>query len=112
MKQSTQYFLFWLFIVAGTVLESVGDVAFRYATLNNNELFRWGGFMVYILGSASWAVSLKYHELTKGLVVFIGLNVFMVALMSRWLFSEQLTKNQIIGIFFVLLGIFFTEIYK
>jgi multidrug transporter EmrE-like cation transporter len=103
------YVLFWIFIIIGTFLESVGDVAFRYATIANKEFYRWVGYIVYVLGSASWAISLKYHELTKGLIVFIALNVFMVAIASKYMFSENLNVNQMIGIFLVLLGIFFVE---
>ena len=106
---SKEYILFWIFIVLGTFLESVGDVSFRYATVFNKELYRWLGYIVYILGSAAWAISLKYHELTKGLIVFIGVNVLMVAIASRYMFAEHLSVNQIIGILLVLLGIFFVE---
>jgi len=67
------YILFWIFIIIGTFLESVGDICFRYATVANKELYRWLGYIVYILGSAAWAVSLKYHELTKGLIIFISI---------------------------------------
>ena len=104
-----EYILFWIFIILGTFLESVGDVSFRYATLANKELYRWLGYVIYILGSASWAISLKYHELTKGLIVFIAFNVLMVAIASRYMFAEHLTINQMIGIVLCLLGIFFVE---
>ena len=104
-----EYILFWIFIVLGTFLESVGDVAFRYATLANKEFYRWVGYIIYVLGSASWAISLKYHELTKGLIVFIALNVLMVAVASRYMFAEHLNVNQMIGIILVLAGIFFVE---
>jgi multidrug transporter EmrE-like cation transporter len=104
-----EYILFWIFIVLGTFLESVGDVAFRYATIHHKEFYRYTGYIIYILGSASWAISLKYHELTKGLIVFIALNVLMVAVASRYMFAEHLNANQMIGILFVLAGIFFVE---
>jgi len=106
---SREYILFWIFIVLGTFLESVGDVSFRYATIANKELYRWLGYAVYILGSAAWAISLKYHELTKGLIVFIAVNVLMVAVASRFMFNEHLSVNQMIGVVLVLLGIFFVE---
>lgn len=108
MKEANQC-MFWLFIIAGTALESIGDVAFRYATINNNELFRWMGFLVYILGSASWAISLKYHELTRGLVVFIAVNVLMVAIASRIIFLEKLNFTQITGVLLLILAIFLVE---
>jgi len=104
-----QYILFWIFIVLGTFLESVGDVAFRYATVVNKEIYRHLGYIIYILGSGCWAISLKYHELTKGLVVFIAVNVLMVAVASRYIFAEHLNLNQMIGIILVLAGIFFVE---
>jgi len=104
-----EYILFWITILIGTFLESVGDVSFRLATIQNKEWIRYIGFIVYITGSWFWALSLKYHELTKGLIVFIALNVFMVAVASRIFFSEYLTYTQIFGIVLVLLGIFFVE---
>jgi hypothetical protein len=103
------YLLFWVFIVLGTFLESVGDISFRYATTAGNELYRWAGYLVYIAGSAAWAISLKYHELTKGLVVFIAVNVLMVAIASKYIFLENLTATQLTGVFLVILGIFFVE---
>ena len=103
------YILFWIFIIIGTFLESVGDICFRYATVANKELYRWLGYIVYILGSAAWDVSLKYHELTKGLIIFISINVLMVAIASRYMFAEYLTTTQIIGMILCLIGVFLIE---
>ena len=101
--------MFWIYILFATVLESVGDVAFRYATLNNKEIYRWLGLAAYVIGSALWAISLKHHELTKGLIVFIALNVMFVAIADRLFFGEVLKPIQIIGILLTLSGVLLVE---
>lgn len=83
--------MFTILIIFGSVLEAMGDVLFR------KQLY-WIGGPLYVAGSILWAVSLRYGTLSKGIVLFMLLNVVIAVLAGVCLLGERLTVMQCLGI--------------
>lgn len=56
------------------------------------------GFAIYLIGSAFWVVSLKYGFLSKAIAVFTILNLVLLVLVGVFMFKEDLSLINKIGI--------------
>ena len=99
---------FWTLILLGVMSEAVGDTMFRISALEKKSWILWVGYAIYIVGSFLWALALKYHELSKSIVIFGVLNVGICLLTGLWL-GEQISWKQWIGIVLGIMSIIFVE---
>jgi len=83
--------MFWILISTGALFEVIGDVYFRKQTYILGTLF-------YGLGTALWAVSLRFETLSKAVILFGVLNALAASIAGIVLFHETLTPTQWLGV--------------
>lgn len=83
--------MFYLLIALGSLLEAAGDVYFR------KQAYLLGG-PLYIIGSALWALSLRYGTLSKGIALFMILNVLIDVFAGMYVLGEHMTPSQWVGV--------------
>ena len=101
-------FIFLVIIVAA--LEVVGDILFKEWTIKNNTWLLVSGVIFYMIATTFWAFSLKYQGLAKAVVIFGVLTVIIGVLVGVFLYKEELTTLNIIGIILGLACITLLEI--
>ncbi len=69
--------------------------------------FIFAGIFAAFLASITWIAAVSRMELSFA-YPFIALNFMLVILFSVFLFNESLTPFKILGMIFIMLGIFFT----
>ena len=109
-----------LFVVFCTLLTSVAQIFFKYAsnklTLNSFQSFIFSaitnlnlyiGVIIYFLAAAILLVALKNSDLSVAYPI-IATSYIWVALLSMYFFKEVLLSKQWLGILFILIGVSFT----
>lgn len=102
-------FIFFGLIIAGVILESIGDILFKKWTLENKNSLFILGLLLYFIGSLFWLLSLKYEFLSKAGSVFMILNLIVVVLGGVLIFKEDLTDWNKIGILLGIVSIILIE---
>jgi len=95
-------YLFLALVSAAVALEVIADILFKKWSLGGKSLLLAFGLAIYFIGTGIWAYSLKYEHLSKAITVFTVLNLIFVVLAGVFLFNEQLSLLNKIGI---LLGV-------
>jgi multidrug transporter EmrE-like cation transporter len=103
-----QYFFF--LIILAVAFEVVADILFKYWSINAKGVLLWSGVTLYAIGTVIWAFSLKYEFLSKAIVVFTVLNLVIVALVGVFLFKENLSSINKIGIILGIIGVILVQI--
>ena len=92
-----------MILIAGAVLlEVIADVIFKYWSISSKGFLITVGIIVYSIGTVMWAYSLKFGDLSKLVTVFTVLNLVAVVLVGFFLFKEEVSLINMIGI---LLGV-------
>ena len=89
---------FYILIAFVTVFELLADFLFKKWVLVNSKLFLLVGIGAYLVSTILWAFSLKYETLSKGVVVFSVLSLIAIVLMGVFVFGEELSNVNILGI--------------
>ena len=79
---------------------------------------RWGakvigsssGLSLYIVGTTFWAYSLKYGHLSKAISIFAILNLIILVLIGVFVFKEDLSLTNKIGIILGIISVILIEI--
>ncbi len=90
--------LFLILLGMAVALEVAGDVFFKKWTLSNRSLLLAIGLVVYFAGTIFWAFSLKHEYLANAIGIFTILNLIAVSLIGLYLFKEDLSLVNKIGI--------------
>lgn len=90
--------IFLILTGAAVALEVVGDVFFKKWSLSNRWMLLAIGLAVYFAGTIFWAFSLKHEYLANAIGVFTILNLIAVSLIGIYLFKEDLSVVNKIGI--------------
>lgn len=101
-------FLILLFIAV--LLEVFSDILFKKWSLGSKNSFLVIGLIIYMIGTAFWAVSLKYEFLSKAISVFAVLNLIVLVLVGIVYFKEDLSFVNKIGIGLGVLSVILIEI--
>ena len=96
--QLTPRYIFLLLIAAAVVLEVIGDIFIKKWTIDSKSILLLIGIAIYLAGSAFWIVSLKYEFLSKAISVFTILNLVLIVLAGVFIFKEDLSLINKIGI--------------
>ncbi|MBI4096066.1 MAG: hypothetical protein HY438_04340 [DPANN group archaeon] len=107
--QLTPKYIFLLLIAAGVVLEVIGDIFIKKWTIESKSILLFIGIAIYLAGSAFWVVSLKYGFLSKAISVFTILNLVLIVLAGVFMFKEDLSLINKIGIGFGIISILLIE---
>jgi multidrug transporter EmrE-like cation transporter len=94
---------FYAFLVLAVVLEGSADLLLRKWGLDRAAGGgRWVFFAlslaVYMGGAVCWGLSLQYREVSRGIVAFAVLNVLAVAVAGVFLYGEELSPVNRVGI--------------
>lgn len=107
-------FSVWMLTI---IIDTVGQLAFKAAAFeskNNTGLAHWKfmlkrpwlwvGIFCYIFEFVSWLAFLSLVPLSIG--VMLGcINIVVIMLAGRLFFNEKLTKNRIVGVILIGLGV-------
>ena len=84
-----------------------------YLIKTHKIAFEWGfllGFGVYLASFTIWLLILKHHPLSVAFPVSSSLLLITTQLVGYFFLGETVSLNKLIGIAFMLLGVFF--VYK
>jgi multidrug transporter EmrE-like cation transporter len=85
-------------ITLAVFFEVIGDVLFKYWSINSKTTFIVIGVLIYSIGTIIWAYSLKFDLLSKQITIFTVLNLIAVVLVGFFLFKEEVSIVNMIGI--------------
>lgn len=104
----------WLVTI---IIDTVGQLAFKAAASENTEhdglahwkaMFArpwiWLGIASYIIEFVTWLVFLSLVPLSDG-VMLGSINIVVILLAGRLFFNEKLTRNRLIGVILITLGV-------
>lgn len=96
----------FLLIAAVLALETVEQLFFRMAGTHRRYYFHFAipGVLTHLLGLAIWFLTLKVLPLSYALP-FMGAAYVTIALSSRWLFDEKISRRGWLGILLVTIGV-------
>lgn len=89
---------FLVLIFLAVIFEVVADISFKFAHLQNRQLWLWSGMGLYTIGTVIWAFSLRYELLSKAISMFTVLNLIVVILVGVLFFQEHLSLVNKVGI--------------
>lgn len=102
--------IFIILTLIAVALEVVGDFSFKKWSIESRWPILAMGLVIYFIGTIFWAYSLKFEFLSKGIVVFTLLNLFLTVLVGVLYFKEELTVTHEIGIILAIISIILMEI--
>lgn len=99
------------------VVDTVGQLAFKAAATENSSLdgfehwkfmlkrpWLWLGIFSYVLEFIVWLAFLSFVPLSEG-VMLGSINIVVIMIAGRLFFKEKLTKNRLIGVILITLGV-------
>lgn len=92
------------FLLIAALLEALADFAFKWSNNGKFSIFIIG-WALYIWAAALWGLALKTVPLSTGNVLFLTINMVIVAVGGVVIFGETLTQVQWLGIAFSLMAI-------
>ena len=111
LDASQMKLLFFGLLILAVALEVIGDIFFKKWALSNQNTLIAAGLAVYFIGTAFWAFSLKYEYLSKAISVFTVLNLVAVVLVGVFLFKDDLTLINKIGIVLGVISVLLIELF-
>ncbi len=104
-------YLFLGLISIAVFFEVVADIAFKQWTKQAHLSLFTIGMLLYIVGTAFWAYSLRHELLSRAITVFTVTNLIAVVLVGVLIFNERLTIYNKIGIGLGIMSIIFVEFF-
>ena len=99
--------LITLFILL-ILIECFGDLAFHYSITQSNykKVKCWIGLLLYMMmGYVYFNILKNYDNLAVPNALYQGLSVVAVTLLSLIILKEQISRQKVIGICIVILGL-------
>lgn len=97
--------IFISLITIAVLIETAADVLFKKWSGTSNTWFFVIAMVVYLVGTALWAFSLKYDFLSRAISMFTVLNMILVTLAGVLIFNEHLSFTNKIGFVLGLISI-------
>ena len=89
---------FFILILIAVALEVLADILFKKWAIVNQTSLLIAGLVIYFVGTMAWAFSLKYEYLSKAITIFSILNLVAIALVGVFLFKEDLSWINKLGL--------------
>jgi multidrug transporter EmrE-like cation transporter len=89
---------FYILVSLTTIFEVFGDFLFKKWVLVDQKWFLIVGIVAYLISTVIWAFSLRTESLSKAIAIFTVLSLIIVDLMGVYVFKEQLSNLNILGI--------------
>lgn len=102
--------IFIVLILAVALLEIGGDILFKEWVIRNDALFIILGVILYMLATIVWAFSLKFQNLSRAVVIFAVLTLIVGVLVGVFIYKEDMTVLQIVGVICGLASIVLLEL--
>ena len=96
--QLTPKYIALLLIAVAVIFELVGDIFIKKWAIESRSILLLVGFAIYTIGTVFWVFSLKYELLSKAISVFTILNLVLIVLAGVFIFKEDLSLINKIGI--------------
>lgn len=110
--------IYALFSVSGLLLLKIGTTrAFELSFSDGNINFKVSGILIigtllYLMAFVTSLIAMKTIDLSIFYPVSAGLGYILVCLMSYFILKENITKEQLIGIVFILVGVILMNLRK
>ncbi len=85
-------------MIGAAVFESLGDLSFRYSALISKKSWLIAGITLYTVGTAIWAYTLKFEDVSDALVIVNIINLILVILVGVFFFHEQASPLNLAGL--------------
>ncbi|MEI8338148.1 MAG: hypothetical protein WCF92_03315 [bacterium] len=102
--------IFSLLILVAVISETIADIYFKKWSIENKNYLIVVGMLLYSIGTAIWAYSLRYELLSKSISIFSVLNLIFIILAGIIFFKETLSIVNTIGIILGVVSIIFLSI--
>lgn len=109
LNPATARFTFFILIAAATLFEVAGDVLFKKWSLEHRAVWLTLGLVIYFVGTAFWAYSLKYELLSRAISIFTVVNLVAIVLVGVLFFNEELSIINKLGIALGVLSVILVE---
>jgi len=100
----------YLYLFAGGVILTIGDIVMKKWALSDRTIFYVIGLILYLIGSVFLVATFKEKNMAIASSIYVIFNVVTLSLVSWLYFKEALGIYQIIGIVLALVSIFIMEI--
>lgn len=107
-------FVVWTITI---VIDTIGQLAFKAAATENTQHsgvahwkamairpWIWVGIVSYIIEFFTWLMFLSLVPLSDG-VMLGSINIVVILIAGRLFFNEALTRNRLIGVILICLGV-------
>jgi multidrug transporter EmrE-like cation transporter len=103
-------YIFFGLIFLAVIFEVVADILFKKWALDHKNILFTIGMIVYLFGTVLWALSLKYEYLSRAGSIFTILNLVFLTLAGFFIFKENLSLINKIGIVLGIISVILIEI--
>jgi multidrug transporter EmrE-like cation transporter len=103
-------YIFVGLMILVAIVETIGDILFKFWAIKEKNIFLVIGVVLYMIATIIFAFSLKYEALSKAISIFSILTIILVVLAGFFIFKENITYLQKIGILLGIIGIVLIEI--
>lgn len=97
-------------ILIGSLVTTAGDIVMKEWTVTDKRTLYLAGMLVYLVGLNFLARSYRYENIAVASLVFVILNIVVLALVSYLLFGEGLSPLRLVGMGVGLLAIVILEL--
>ena len=87
-----------IFIFIGAIIEALADIFFKIWNDKGDIYLIIIGTVLYLIGTGFWVISLRYESFTKSGTIFLLLNVILLSLIGSFLFKDNISLINRIGI--------------
>ena len=101
---------FYALLALAVLLEVSADILFKKWSLDGRRILFVAGMLIYAIGTAFWAFSLRQEVLSKAITIFTIANLILVVLVGVILFKEKLTLSNALGISLGIVSVYLMEI--
>jgi multidrug transporter EmrE-like cation transporter len=103
-------YFFIILVIIVSILEVAGDILFKEWSIQKKNIYLIIGTILYMGATIFWALSLKYQNLSKAVVIFGVLTVIIGVLVGVFIYKEPISTLNVIGVIFGLICIVLLEI--
>jgi len=96
---------FAFYIIVLLVFDTVGVISAKFWSINKNPLFLFLTMVFFALAGFSFAYSMKFKGLAIANIFWTSLAVIITTVVSYFLFKEEITIIQFIGIAVIIVGL-------
>ncbi|AFL80460.1 cation/cationic drug transporter [Aequorivita sublithincola DSM 14238] len=94
-----------IYIAAGAIFDTFGDLLMQNWVLNSNKTYFAGGMLFYVVGLSFLAYSFTFKNIVVASVLFLIVNVVLLSLVNWLVYDESLSYREMGGLCLGLMAI-------